>query len=119
MINEKLESAIEGVQDFWYNSNIAPVLVCLGFYGTFAANGFYRGFNNMPVAPEHLNQVLVGEKAAVGIAGILEASLLVDGLKSERYSDGFRTVACLIGMPILGALTHAAGYAVGSALNKL
>ena len=121
MKNKKLENAIEKAKDFYYfcyNSDMAPIVVSIGFYGMFAANGFYRGFNNMPAAPEHLSQLTFGDKFAVGTVGVLETSLIVDGLRSDRYSDGFRTVACFVGMPILAGLTHILGYTAGKALSN-
>lgn len=116
---KKLEHVVESVKDFYHNSSITPALVCVGFYGAFVANGFYRGFNNMPIAPETLNQFTAGDVTAAVTGGALELAAIVDGLKTDRYFDGARSAAGIVGLPILAVLTHAVGYALGRGVQQI
>lgn len=119
MTNPKLGKIIDFLEDFYYSSSLAPALICAGFYGTIAANGFYRGFNNMPIVPETLSQVTKGDIAAVTVAAGFEIAGIIDGLTSDRYSDGARAAAGMVGLPIIGALTHGIGYAIGKGVQHI
>ena len=116
MKNQKLQNIVESAKDLYYGP-LMPAIFCAGFYGTFAVNGFYRGFHNMPITPEHLDQVTGGDITAAVVGGASELVAIVDGLSSKRYSDGARSAAGIIGLPIIGALTHAIGYAIGKVLQ--
>lgn len=118
MTNQKLENVIESVKDFYYGP-LMPAVLCAGFYGTFAVNGFYRGFNNMPIAPENFSQVSGGDITAAVVGGASELAAIVDGLTSKRYSDGARSAAGIIGLPIMAVLTHAVGYALGKGIQSI
>jgi hypothetical protein len=116
---KNLNDLVESAKDFYYTSPLMPVLICAGFYGTIAANGFYRGFNNMPIVPENLSQVTKGDITAVAVAGTFEIAGIIDGLTTDRYSDGARCAAGMVGLPIIGALTHALGYAIGKGVQHI
>lgn len=118
MKNKILENVIESAKDFYYGS-LMPAVLCVGFYGTFAANGFYRGFNNLPIAPEHINQFTGGDITSAVVGGAFELAAVVDGLTTKRYSDGARSAAGIIGLPFMAALIHASGYAAGRAVQKI
>ena len=118
MINRILDDLVENAKDFYYGPAM-PGLICAGFYGTIAANGFYRGFHNMPIMPEHLNQVTKGDITAIAVAGAGEIAMTIDGLTTHSYFDGARCAAGMVGLPIIGAFTHGIGYALGKVVQHI